>query len=141
VADFIGSSNFMPGTIAEFDPARRIATVRTDGGMTIRGRVTDAAATPGLGDAVTVATRPERLEAIPADVPSPNTDGWTSVPGRIHQGTYLGDQTEFRVQTDLAGELVVRRQNATGTGTSQGMGPGDPVVVRWLDAANLVLLA
>ena len=45
------------------------------------------------------------------------------------------------MQTDLAGELVVRRQNATGTGTSQGMGPGDPVVVRWLDAANLVLLA
>ena len=141
VADFIGSSNFMPGTIAEFDPAKRIATVRTDGGLTIRGRVTDAAATPGQGDAVTVATRPERLEAVPADGPSPNTDGWTSVPGRIHQGTYLGDQTEFRVQTDLAGELVVRRQNATGTGTSQGMGPGDPVVVRWLDAANLVLLA
>ena len=79
--------------------------------------------------------------AVPADGPSPNTDGWTSVPGRIHQGTYLGDQTEFRVQTDLAGELVVRRQNSTGTGTSQGMGPGDPVVVRWLDAANLVLLA
>jgi len=141
VADFIGSSNFLPGTITGFDSANRIATVRTDGGLTIRGRVTDAAATPGQGDAVTVATRPERLEAIPADGPSPNTDGWTSVPGRIHQGTYLGDQTEFRVQTDLAGELVVRRQNATGTGSSQGMGPGDPVVVRWLDAANLVLLA
>jgi spermidine/putrescine transport system ATP-binding protein len=141
VADFIGSSNFLPGTIAEFDSANRIATVRTDGGLTIRGRVTDAVATPGPGDVVTVAARPERLEAVPADGPSPNIDGWTSVPGRIHQGTYLGDQTEFRVQTDLAGELVVRRQNATGTGTSQGMGPGDPVVVRWLDAANLVLLA
>ena len=47
VADFIGSSNFLPGTIAEFDSAKRIATVRTDGGLTIRGRVTDAAATPG----------------------------------------------------------------------------------------------
>jgi ABC-type Fe3+/spermidine/putrescine transport system ATPase subunit len=103
--------------------------------------VTDPTATPAQGDPVTVAARPERLEAVPADGPSPNIDGWTSVPGRIHQGTYLGDQTEFRVQTDLAGELVVRRQNATGTGTSQGMGPGDPVVVRWLDAANLVLLA
>ena len=65
--------------------------------------------------------------------------GWTAVPGRIHQGTYLGDQTEFRVQTDLAGELIVRRQNATGAGASQGLGPGDPVLVRWLDAANLVL--
>jgi spermidine/putrescine transport system ATP-binding protein len=141
VADFIGSSNFLPGTIEGFDAANRIATVRTEGGLTIHGRVTDAAATPDEGDAVTVAARPERLEAVPADGTSPDADGWTAVPGRIHQGTYLGDQTEYRVQTDLAGELVVRRQNATGTGTGPGMGPGDPVIVRWLDAANLVLVA
>ena len=118
VADFIGTSNFLPGTIAEFDSANRIATVRTDGGLTIRGRVTDAAH-PGPGR--------RRHRRDPPGTPggragrraSPNTDGWTSVPGRIHQGTYLGDQTEYRVQTDLAGELVVRRQNATGTGPAR----------------------
>ena len=27
-------------------------------------------------------------------------EGWTSVPGRIDQGTYLGDQTEYRIDTD-----------------------------------------
>jgi hypothetical protein len=63
-----------------------------------------------------------------------------SVPGRIHQGTYLGDQTEFRVETDLVGELIVRRQNAMGAGAGQGMGPGDPVAVRWREEANLVLV-
>jgi hypothetical protein len=66
--------------------------------------------------------------------------GWTAVPGRIHQGTYLGDQTEYRVQTDGAGELIVRRQNAAGAGASQGLGPGDPVMVRWREEANLVLV-
>ena len=91
-----------------------------------------------LSEAVTVATRPERLEVLPADAGAVG-DGWSSVPGRINQGTYLGDHTEFRVHTDLAGELIVRRQNATGAGASQGIGPGDPVQVRWLDAANLVL--
>ena len=112
--------------------------IRSDRGLVLRGTVTDATATLTPGQAVTVATRPERLEVVPADAGAVG-DGWSSVPGRINQGTYLGDQTEFRVQTDLAGELIVRRQNATGAGASQGLGPGDPVVVRWLDAANLVL--
>ena len=62
------------------------------------------------------------------------------VPGRIHQGTYLGDQTEYRITTDRAGELVARRQNALGAGTAQGLGPGDPVVVRWHEEANLILV-
>ncbi|HEV7605651.1 MAG TPA: ABC transporter ATP-binding protein [Candidatus Limnocylindrales bacterium] len=141
VADFIGTSNFLAGSIVDFDPATRQARVQTDGGLTIRGHVTDAAADPAVGTPVTIATRPERLEATPADAEEPQGDGWTSIPGRIHQGTYLGDQTEFRVQTDLAGELIVRRQNTAGAGASQGMGPGDPVVVRWRDDANLVLMA
>ena len=66
--------------------------------------------------------------------------GWTSRSGRVHQGTYLGDQTEYRVQTEQAGELIVRRQNAAGATASQGFGPGDPVVVRWHEDANLVLV-
>jgi spermidine/putrescine transport system ATP-binding protein len=138
VADFIGTSNFLPGTVETVDPATRHAVVRSDRGLVLRGTVTDASAALTPGQAVTVATRPERLEVVPADAGAVG-DGWSSVPGRINQGTYLGDQTEFRVHTDLAGELIVRRQNATGAGASQGMGPGDPVLVRWLDAANLVL--
>ncbi|MEA2518447.1 MAG: hypothetical protein QOF49_527, partial [Chloroflexota bacterium] len=66
--------------------------------------------------------------------------GWTSIPGRISQGTYLGDQTEYRVRTDHAGELVARRQNQLGEQSSQGLGPGQPVTVRWHEAANLVLV-
>ena len=84
-------------------------------------------------------TRPERLEVFPESDGEP-APGWTSVPGRINQGTYLGDQTEYRVETDLAGELIVRRQNAMGAGAGQGMGPGDPVHVRWREEANLVLV-
>ena len=60
---------------------------------------------------------------MPADAGAVG-DGWSSVPGRINQGTYLGDQTEFLVQFILAGEDVVRRQNATGAGASLGLGPG-----------------
>jgi spermidine/putrescine transport system ATP-binding protein len=144
VADFIGSSNFMPGTVESIDPGASPtgtsqAVVRSDRGRALRGWVTDPEARLEVGQAVTVVTRPERLEVVRQDADSA-APGWTAVPGRIHQGTYLGDQTEFRVQTDGAGELIVRRQNAMGAGESQGLGPGDPVTVRWREEANLVLV-
>jgi spermidine/putrescine transport system ATP-binding protein len=144
VADFIGSSNFMPGTVESIDPGASPtgtsqAVVRSDRGLALRGWVTDPEARLEVGQAVTVVTRPERLEVVRQDADSA-APGWTAVPGRIHQGTYLGDQTEFRVQTDGAGELIVRRQNAMGAGESQGLGPGDPVTVRWREEANLVLV-
>jgi spermidine/putrescine transport system ATP-binding protein len=139
VADFIGSSNFMSGTVEAIDREGGQVVVRTDNDLALRGWVTDPAAEPAIGQAVTVVTRPERLEVVPQGTDGA-VAGWTAVPGRIHQGTYLGDQTEFRVQTDGAGELIVRRQNAMGAGAGQGLGPGDPVTVRWREEANLVLV-
>jgi spermidine/putrescine transport system ATP-binding protein len=145
VANFIGVSNPIPGRIAAFDARTRRAEVRTEGGLTLAGAVTDLAANPAPGDAVTVAIRPERLRVEPAEGgTSAGTataeSGWTSVEGRVRQGTYLGDQTEYRIQTSTAGELVVRRQNAAGAASGPGLGPGDPVRVRWHEEANLVLV-
>ena len=141
VADFLGSSNFLPAKVVGFDGATRMATVRSEQGLVLRGTVTDPAATPAIDDDVTVATRPERLEVRSADDAGTDDRGtvWTSVPGRISQGTYLGDHTEYRIATELAGELIVRRQNTKGTQNSLGAGPGDPVVASWHEDANLIL--
>ena len=84
-----------------------------------------------------MATRPERLEVVSDSVEAP--PGTIQVSGRISQGTYLGDQTEYRVKTQQAGELIVRHQNAKGAGGAPGAGPGDQVTVRWHEEANLVL--
>jgi spermidine/putrescine transport system ATP-binding protein len=142
VADFIGSSNFITATVEAIDPVSRRVTARNERGLVLQGELTDPAATVGVGDSITVVTRPERLDVVSADrAADANETGWVHVQGRIHQGTYLGDQTEFRVHTDQAGELIVRRQNAAGAGAGQGLGPGDPVTVRWREEANLVLAA
>jgi len=139
VADFIGSSNFMAGTVESLGGTPGGVVVRSDRGLILRGWVTDPAASPSVGQEVTVVTRPERLE-VAAQGTDDTAAGWTAVPGRIHQGTYLGDHTEFRVDTDGAGELIVRRQNAMGAGAGQGLGPGNSVTVRWREEANLVLV-
>ena len=87
-----------------------------------------------------MAIRPERMEVLPAGSTSgAPADSRHEIQGTIHQGTYLGDQTEYRIETDQAGEVIVRRQNAAGTGGALGAGPGDAVVVRWHEEANLIL--
>jgi spermidine/putrescine transport system ATP-binding protein len=140
VANFIGMSNPLPGRVVSFDAAGRRAVVDTDTGLRLTGTVTEPDARLSPADKVTVAIRPEHLRVEPGTEERPVAAGWTSIPGRINQGTYLGDQTEYRVQTDHSGELVVRRQNQLGESTSQGLGPGDPVSVRWHEAANLILV-
>ena len=141
VADFLGSSNFIPATVLEFDPTSRRATVRSEHGLLLRGEVTDANVDPAVDDAVTVATRPERLEIRGADERAIEVGaGWTQLTGRINQGTYLGGHSEYRVATETVGELIVRRQNTAGAGSALGAGPGDPVVVRWHEEANLILV-
>jgi spermidine/putrescine transport system ATP-binding protein len=140
VADFIGVSNPIPGRITSFDDGARLARVETDRGLALTGLVTDPSAQPTAGDAVTIAIRPERLRIDAADTAPNDATGWTAISGRVRQGTYLGDQTEYRVDTDQAGELVVRRQNATGAASGPGVGPGDAVTIRWHEEANLILV-
>ena len=138
VADFIGTSNFMDATVVEHG-ADGTVTVRTGRGLTLRGWLTDRDHTVADGDSVVVATRPERLEVMSAESAGSAGPGISQIRGRVQQGTYLGDQTEYRVDTDEAGEVIVRHQNAAGAGGAPGVGPGDPVVVRWQEEANLIL--
>jgi spermidine/putrescine transport system ATP-binding protein len=144
VANFIGVSNPLPGRIVDLDGGPGTARIETDGGLHLTGRVTDPDGTPRAGDRVTVAIRPEHLRVTAADgggaSSTDGSDGWIRIAGRVNQGTYLGDQTEYRIQTDQAGELVARRQNQLGDQSNQALGPGAPVAVSWHQAANLVLL-
>ena len=140
VADFIGTSNFIAATVDAHPADSNRVTVTSETGLRLTGFLTDPGARTQAGDAVTVAIRPERIEVHAADVAGTlAAPGWTELAGRIRQGTYLGDQTEYRIVTDTAGELVARRQNATGAGGALGAGPGDPVIVRWHEEAGLIL--
>ena len=137
VAGFIGQSNSIVGRLVNMDTTARTAAVETDSGLVVHGHLTDPAASPSVGDRLIVAVRPERFELVTAGA-TPES-GWTAVPGRVGQGTYLGDQTEYRIETDL-GQLIARQSHHGRAGTLV-VGPGESVTVRWRDEANLVLVA
>src|SRR5262249_12561447 len=119
----------------------RAAVVETASGLRIRGQLTDPAASPDAGTAVTLAVRPERLhvEAAPDGGDPAPRPRWSTVPRPPSPGTHLGASTEYRIGTDAAGEVVVRLQNRAGEQHAEGFGPGQPVLIRWPDEATLVL--
>jgi spermidine/putrescine transport system ATP-binding protein len=139
VAGFIGSSNFVDATLHDHDTATGRASIALADGRRFRGRVTDDNATPAAGSAVTMAIRPERIVVLEAG-DAGSGDGWVTVPGRVVQGTYLGDQTEYRVATEALGEVIVRRPVTTGE-EARSFGPGEGVTVAWHEDAVLVLVA
>jgi ABC-type Fe3+/spermidine/putrescine transport system ATPase subunit len=142
VAGFIGSSNFLEAKVVGHDPATGRATVETTAGLRLGGVVTDPEARPATQDRVTVAIRPERFRLGPADEMDPDpAPGWAQVSGRVTQGTYLGDQTEYRVEAAGLGELVIRRQNETQADarSERTFGPGEAVTVSWHETADLIL--
>ena len=98
--------------------------VESDRGLRLTGVVTDREARPTLGQHVVVAVRPERVRVEHATHAEAPAAGWYAIEGRVHQGTYLGEQTEFRITTDQAGEVVARRQNAGGPRSRSGSAPG-----------------
>jgi spermidine/putrescine transport system ATP-binding protein len=140
VAGFVGTSNFLAGKVVGIESTGQ-ATVETETGLRIRGGVTDAHATLAPGDPVTIAIRPEApaLEPRDPDAAVGSQEGITRVAGQVRQGTYLGDTIEYQVDTELAGLLVVRRQNVRTVASARALGPGEPVTLSWHDEANLVL--
>jgi spermidine/putrescine transport system ATP-binding protein len=139
VAGFIGTSNFIDATVVGLEPATRTVVTQTAGGLVLRGRASVPDLALGVGDGVALVVRPERLAVLPADSHERATPGLVRITGRVRERTYLGDQTEYRIQSDGAGELIARRQNAAEARAMTRSGPGDGVVVEWHEDANLIL--
>jgi len=139
VAGFIGSSNFVPGRVAEpIDGSGRVV-VAIAGGVRLVGRATDADR-PAAGDEVTLALRPESVRLAPAGTNlGEGGSGWATVPGRVLTDTYLGDQHEYRVDVPGLGELIARSQAFGPDGPGHAFRPGEDVAVGWHEASALVL--
>lgn len=115
VADFIGETNLLPGTVVE--STGRTATLRM-GDVTLRG-VTDAPLAPGAEAWMTV--RPEAIDLSDGAVPA----GHNVVTGTVADAVYAG--SALRVHVALAGGRRLVANVPTGTVAANG----ETVTVSW----------
>ena len=94
VADFIGQTNFIPGTVRQVGTCSIVVTEA--GELSVL-----APQTVREGEAVEIAVRPERLRFTSAPVA-----GALNLTGSVLRHVYLGDHTETHVRT-AAGTLCV----------------------------------
>ena len=113
VADFIGQTNLLDGTVESSD------TVCLTNGTRIPGR---SGFEPGTR--VAVILRPERASL---DARGRGRDGWPSVDGRLEQVTYLGNALVHTVALDWM-QVDVRTETYV---SASGPAVGDDVTVSW----------
>ncbi|WP_454688550.1 ABC transporter ATP-binding protein [Achromobacter aloeverae] len=129
VAEFMGRSNFIEGTIVDEEHFRCAATQRTLQCDTRRFRP---------GSRALVSFRPERTR-LEADTGTPDTGpGENRVPGRILSVTYLGQAIETNVAVDDRLTIKALVPNSD-TDLARRLAPGLPVHIHWRsDAARLL---
>jgi len=103
VADFIGLSDFIEGTVVAVDAEEGTALVQV-GDLEILTLLTSDHA-PGRDALLFV--RPNDIELLPAA----HEDGPNVFSGRIHKRTYLGDRNDYRV---IAGQKLELRVQTDG---------------------------
>lgn len=156
VADFIGLTNFITGTVrASRADEPSSADSRQIVVSTAIGEIICTGIQPAVteGERVTLTLRPERVQVVDADTPA--RIGWNTVAGIVMQATFLGAQHEYRVRVNTTGgqEITVRQQNMgvlTDVAALEGhdigldsvwhtFGPGERVSLVWRHAASLIL--
>ena len=116
VADFVGSTNLLSGTLESVDAQAMTCRVRLEGGHTIVAEC-DAPAAPG--EAVTVTVKPERVSLDPCD------DSRTGLCGEVLSIAYLGSVHSYLVA--VGDEEINVRQKDAPTLHGRALEPGDQV--------------
>ncbi len=102
VADFIGDTNFMDGTVAEIDRSK--ARVILAGGVTFWAYIPNTAVvTPG--QAVTITVRPEKMHL------RSSANQINQLTGRVTDIVYIGTDTHYTMRLNGGQEIRVREQN------------------------------
>jgi iron(III) transport system ATP-binding protein len=99
VADFIGHTNLLPGTIV----SRNCETVRVE---TSAGAFTAATDQKDLPDRVTLSIRPEQMRIRKQGGEAAVAANGNSMTGRTVETTFLGEASEHMIEVGMAGQRV-----------------------------------
>jgi spermidine/putrescine transport system ATP-binding protein len=133
VADFVGKSNFFEGKVVEADGQG--ARIETGSGRALAGRNPKGAARLLASADAVIAIRPEVILIVGT---GDNLDADVSAPARIRNRIFLGEQTEYLVEAEGLGEVLVRASKHAES-VAGGFEPGNQVVIGWRNASALAL--
>ncbi|MCB0185745.1 MAG: ABC transporter ATP-binding protein, partial [Caldilineaceae bacterium] len=124
VADFIGETNFLNGTLVAGDGQR--FTVHLDNGAESVVNCDVVHAQPGAR--VTIAIRPEKIFLGAGNAPAGQENSYS---GRVEEIIYIGTDTYYHIR--LAGDILIvaRQQNQDYTGKAAMLAEGAPAYVSW----------
>ncbi len=105
VADFIGQTNFLPGTVGEISDG--IAAVAVDHAGVVYATMPDGLTLSGR-TAVVVAVRPEKVRIAPKGKTIP---GVNQVTGTLVEMVYVGTYSQFVVELPGGLRIVAQHQN------------------------------
>lgn len=123
VADFIGETNFINGTVASSDEH----TVLESSGVTFSGQSRQPLAN---GTGATLAIRPEKITIYPQGLGSESND-YVSLDGQILDVIYIGTDNRYQVQLPTGDAIFVRVQNL-GQDDQTIYSKGSTITVQWL---------
>jgi spermidine/putrescine transport system ATP-binding protein len=131
VADFIGETNFVEGTVRSVDG--KLAEFEADGLKFVATAETGVRA----GERAVLAVRPERIRLVNKP-PDYETNAFV---GQVLESVYIGTDTHYRVQLAPTVSLRIRQQNTLPVGMPVMEGPsGINVWVTWPPENGRVLV-
>jgi spermidine/putrescine transport system ATP-binding protein len=136
VADFIGETNFIDGTLVE--SANGVGVVQLDENVIVRALLPSTQDT--TSGKVTIPIRPERIGVVPAgqekDIPS--LENMTILKGHLRHSQYIGTDTRYTITIPGGNEIVVREQNVDYDPPYDFI-DGQPVSVFWpIESTNIL---
>ena len=133
VADFIGETNFMEGSVIGLPTAANgAAEIELGQGVRVCADLTPDQVL-SLGQKVTVAVRPEKLH-LGRTHPEAN-----AVPGQVEEVVYIGTDTQYGVRLSTGHKVRVRAQNQDPF-SRPAAASGEPVTVAFVPQAARVLV-
>jgi spermidine/putrescine transport system ATP-binding protein len=133
VADFIGQTNFVTGTLVRTDGP--LGTVEIEGAGTVRAQLADGDRPSGT---VTMAVRPEKV-VLRQDLPDGQLPpGWNALTGVVSDVIYLGTHTQYVVELVGGQSVTVHRQNRIAEAPIER--PGDSAQIAFDPRASAILI-
>ena len=136
VADFVGKTNFIAGTITSING--RSVTLEIESGRAFSGSPTTGSTPLTIGGQASIAIRPELISVSPHNSSASDMNTDIALNGLIKNRIFLGEHTEYLIDADDLGDVLVLSPKYIES-SQGGFVPGDAVTIGWKNEIALAL--